>query len=664
MEKSLPDTRPFAAFEWMLAARYLRARRREGFISVISLFSFLGILLGVATLIVVMAVLNGFRGELLDKILGFQGHASVYHSDISPIRNYVEIQERLSKIPGVTRVVALVEGQAMASSLRNNTGALVRGISEADIQKLPSLNNENLRTAFKQEGVQDETASFVGFDASGGIAIGERMAWRHQLGLGSRLTIISPEGPDTVMGTAPRIRDYPVVAIFKVGMSDYDENVVYMPMAEAQDYFVTEEGVSQIEVMVEKPDEVEELVLPLMAEAGADMTVNTWKERNMTFFNALAVERNVMFLVLTMIILVAALNIISGLIMLVKDKGRDIAHPAHHGRLARHHTARVLPDGRSDRHGRNLWRLHRGASHLPQHGTHPAVHFMGLGCRSLQPGTLLPCPAPGADGLMADRADRADGAGALVCGNALSVVAGRQARPRRSAQIRMTSMTPALELRGLARSFAEGKGRLEIFKELNLTVRPGEIVALVGQSGSGKSSLLHIAGLLEAPTAGEVLIAGQNCASLDDKARTRIRRIGIGFVYQFHHLLPEFSALENVIIPQLIAGTTKKAATERARELLVRMGLEPRIEHRPSELSGGEQQRVAIARALANRPLLLLADEPTGNLDPSTASRVHEELLRLISEEGLGALVATHNHDLARGMSRIARLEHGRIFED
>jgi lipoprotein-releasing system ATP-binding protein len=185
----------------------------------------------------------------------------------------------------------------------------------------------------------------------------------------------------------------------------------------------------------------------------------------------------------------------------------------------------------------------------------------------------------------------------------------------------------------------------------------------VGQSGSGKSSLLHIAGLLEAPTAGEVLIAGQNCSTLDDTARTRIRRIGIGFVYQFHHLLPEFSALENVMMPQLIAGTTRTAAAARAKDLLDRMGLGPRIEHRPSELSGGEQQRVAIARALANRPLLLLADEPTGNLDPSTAAHVHEELMRLIKEEGLGALVATHNHELAAGMSRIARLEQGRIIE-
>ena len=225
----------------------------------------------------------------------------------------------------------------------------------------------------------------------------------------------------------------------------------------------------------------------------------------------------------------------------------------------------------------------------------------------------------------------------------------------------MNAITPALELKNVARSYAEGKGRLDVFKDLNLIVRAGEIVALVGQSGSGKSSLLHIAGLLEAPTAGEVFIAGQNCSALDDKARTRIRRIGIGFVYQFHHLLPEFSALENVMMPQLIAGTTRAAAADRARDLLTRMGLEPRIDHRPTELSGGEQQRVAICRALANRPLLLLADEPTGNLDPETAARVHDELLRLIEDEGLGALVATHNLDLAEGMSRIARLERGMI---
>lgn len=325
MDNSLPDTRPFSSFEWMLAGRYLRARRREGFISVISLFSFLGILLGVATLIVVMAVLNGFRAELLDKILGFQGHVSIYRTDAAPLAGYQELSQRIARVPGVVRAVPLVEGQAMASSLHNNTGALVRGIAEADIEKLPSLNNASLRTAINPDFTPDSPPSFKGFDASGGVAIGERMAWRHQLGLGSRITIISPEGPDTVVGTAPRLRDYPVVAIFKVGMSDYDENVIYMPLAESQDYFVTDDGVNQIEIMVADPDNVEQYLLPVLAEAGTDMAVSTWKDRNSTFFNALAVERNVMFLVLTMIILVAALNIISGLIMLVKDKSRDIA---------------------------------------------------------------------------------------------------------------------------------------------------------------------------------------------------------------------------------------------------------------------------------------------------------------------------------------------------
>lgn len=224
-------------------------------------------------------------------------------------------------------------------------------------------------------------------------------------------------------------------------------------------------------------------------------------------------------------------------------------------------------------------------------------------------------------------------------------------------------MHAALELRGVDRSYAEGAGRLDIFKGLNLQVRSGEIVALVGQSGAGKSSLLHIAGLLEAPTGGEVFISGQNCTALDDAARTRIRRIGIGFIYQFHHLLPEFSAVENVVMPQLIAGVAKPEANTRAKELLSRLGLSSRFSHRPAELSGGEQQRVAIARAIANRPLLLLADEPTGNLDPDTSHRVHEEFLRLIHDEGLGALIATHNIELAKRMTRIVSLNRGVLVD-
>jgi lipoprotein-releasing system permease protein len=325
MAEGLPDTKPFAGFEWLLALRYLRARRKEGFISAISLFSFLGIMLGVATLIVVMAVFNGFRAELLEKILGFSGHATFFRQDMSPIPNFEELQARLQKVDGVTRVISLVEGQVLASSLKNNTGVLVRGISEADIEKLSAITNKDLVTAMKAAPTPDTPPSLTGFDASGGIMIGDGIARHHQLGLGSKLTLIAPDGPETVMGTVPTSRDFTVVGIFKMGMSQYDDGIVYMPFAQAQDFFSSQDGATGLEVMVAKPDQIASMVPALREAAGPDLWMQTWQERNTVFFNALAVEQNVMFLVLTMIILVAALNIISGLIMLVKDKGRDIA---------------------------------------------------------------------------------------------------------------------------------------------------------------------------------------------------------------------------------------------------------------------------------------------------------------------------------------------------
>ena len=252
----------------MLALRYLRARRKESFISVISLFSFLGIMLGVATLIVVMAVLNGFRAELLDKILGFSGHATIFKEDQTAIPDFKDIQTRLEKVDGVKRVISLVEGQAMASSLKSSTGVLVRGISESDIEKLSSINNKDLITAIADPTVPDKTPTFTGFDKSGGIAVGVGLALRHQLGLGSTLTIISPNGPDTVMGTAPRIRDFTVVAIFKIGMSEYDDSIIYMPMTDAQEYFVSEEGATGLEIMVKDPDNIAAMVPALREAAG------------------------------------------------------------------------------------------------------------------------------------------------------------------------------------------------------------------------------------------------------------------------------------------------------------------------------------------------------------------------------------------------------------
>lgn len=221
-----------------------------------------------------------------------------------------------------------------------------------------------------------------------------------------------------------------------------------------------------------------------------------------------------------------------------------------------------------------------------------------------------------------------------------------------------------LRLEGVERKFGRGHTQLEVLKGADLTVSSGEIIALVGPSGSGKSTLLQIAGLLEKPDAGEVYISGEATSKLGDDRRTELRREHLGFVYQYHHLLPEFSALENIAIPQIIAGLSKTVAKERALQLLETLGLAPRAAHRPAELSGGEQQRVAIGRALANAPNLLLADEPTGNLDPETAGEVFNMLLNLTRQVGLTALIATHNPELAARMDRIVRVEDGHLIED
>jgi lipoprotein-releasing system ATP-binding protein len=218
-----------------------------------------------------------------------------------------------------------------------------------------------------------------------------------------------------------------------------------------------------------------------------------------------------------------------------------------------------------------------------------------------------------------------------------------------------------LSIRGLTRTYRSGDRDLTVLTGADLDVAPGEIVGLIGPSGSGKSSLLHAAGLLEHPTAGQILIEERDCSKLSDRQRTRVRLSTIGFVYQAHHLLPEFTALDNVALPQMIAGQSRKAARARAAELLTQLGLGERLHHQPAQMSGGEQQRVAIARALANKPRLLLADEPTGNLDPTTSAAVFENLYALARSEGVAALVATHNLELARHMDRVLALKDGKL---
>jgi lipoprotein-releasing system permease protein len=305
-------TRPFSRFEWMLSLRYLRARRKEGFISVIAGFSFVGILLGVATLIIVMAVMNGFRQELLEKILGLNGHLLVQPLE-APLTDFAVVAERLSKIPGVRLAAPVVEGQALASSPFSSSGVLVRGWRAADLKKLPSIA-DNLRQG-----------TLEGFDEGQGVLIGRRLADQLTVHAGESATLVAPRGAVTPMGTMPRIKTYKVAGVFEIGMSEYDLGFVFMPLTEAQAYFNRSGDVTAIEVYVDDPDQIDRYRKLVAEAAGRPIFIIDWRQRNATFFNALQVERNVMFLILTLIVLVAALNIVSGLIMLVKDKGPDIA---------------------------------------------------------------------------------------------------------------------------------------------------------------------------------------------------------------------------------------------------------------------------------------------------------------------------------------------------
>ncbi|MBU2533952.1 MAG: lipoprotein-releasing ABC transporter permease subunit [Alphaproteobacteria bacterium] len=309
------DTRPFAAFEWLIAMRYLRARRKEGFISVIAGFSFIGIMLGVATLIIVMAVMNGFRNQLYDKILGLNGHAVVQRvSGTGPFSEYEDIAQKLAAVPGVQKAIPLIEGQVMLSTPVQALGGLVRGMTEQGIRDLPLVAQNVVY------------GTIEGFDGQRGIAIGSRLSQDLGVSGGEYITLVSPRGARTPFGTAPRTRPYQVAAIFELGMSEYDRSMVFMPLLEAQRYFSKGNQVDVLEIVTDDPQQVTTYIAEMKKVVpGEQYLFTSWQQRNQTFFTVLEVERTVMFIILSLIILVAALNIISGIMMLVKDKGRDIA---------------------------------------------------------------------------------------------------------------------------------------------------------------------------------------------------------------------------------------------------------------------------------------------------------------------------------------------------
>jgi len=311
--RGIADGKPviFNAFERMVAFRYLRARRQEGFVSVIAIFSLLGIALGVATLIIVMSVMNGFRADLLARILGLNGDLGVYALS-GGLADFDAAAQKVRDIPGVTRVTPIVEGQVMATSEAGAAGALVRGIRPDDLRSLPLLANHV---------IQGSLADF----GDDGVAVGDRLARRLGLTVGSPITVISPEGTATAFGTMPRVKTYHVVALFNVGMYEYDNSFIYAPLDAAQLFFRLPDAVSNLEIFTADPDRVREQRRLITTAFAGRVRIVDWQQANSSLFNAVEIERNVMFLILTLIIVVAAFNIISSMIMMVKDKGRDIA---------------------------------------------------------------------------------------------------------------------------------------------------------------------------------------------------------------------------------------------------------------------------------------------------------------------------------------------------
>ncbi len=301
----------FSAFEWMMAMRYLRARRQEGFISVIAWFSLLGIALGVATLIIVMSVMNGFRQELLTRILGINGHLSLYGVS-AQLTDFDAVADKTRAVPGVIGVTPLIEGQVMATARGVAQGAMVRGLRTADLT----------RRTIVADNIKD--GSLDKFNGNS-VVIGARLASRLGLTVGDRVTLISPKGNVTAFGTVPRVRAYRIAATFQIGMYEYESSFIFLPLKAAQVYFRLADAVTNLEVFVEDPDRARDLGQAVLAALGGKGRIHDWQQANASFFNAIQVERNVMFLILTLIIVVAAFNIISSMIMLVKDKGKDIA---------------------------------------------------------------------------------------------------------------------------------------------------------------------------------------------------------------------------------------------------------------------------------------------------------------------------------------------------
>ncbi|CAG0903499.1 unnamed protein product, partial [Darwinula stevensoni] len=645
----------------LIAWRYLRASRKANqnrFISFFSMLSIGGIALGVAALIVVLSVMNGFQKEVRDRMLAVIAHAEVYPMNQGPMENWPTVLQSTLKLPYVKGAAPFTQAQAMMVREDVVRGVVLKGISPAHEGLVSDLPKQIIEGDLKNL----QTGSF-------GIALGEQLAKVLMVTVGDKVTVMLPEGSITPAGMVPRLKNMTVVAIFRAGHYEFDSSWGFMAIDDLNK-MLRIDAPSGIRLKFDKMLEAPQLAKQTMQTLGPNYWVQDWSVQNRTWFAAVKTEKRMMFLILLMIIAVAMFNLVSSLVMTVTEKQGDIAIMRSMGTssgsimkifMTQGFLIGLLGIGFGLLFGCliavNVGRIVKfvemvlGISFLPQQ-----IYFI-----SEMPSEL-----------------RFDDVSIIVV-VALSLPLFPAVKRHKLTQLRPYDMNNlssqpvsytttqnlallTLSARQVSKKFINSTGEvLTILDQVSLAVAPGELVAIIGASGSGKSTLMHILGGLDDPDQGEICIAGVDLARTHGKSRDALRNEKIGFIYQFHHLLPEFTAQENVAMPLWIRGIPKSQGLAMARDALNSVGLLSRLEHVPASLSGGERQRVAIARSLVTEPTCILADEPTGNLDQANAEKVMTLMFKETRERKMSLVLVTHDTAIASRCDTVYRLVGGQL---